>query len=143
MAKKGYGIGKELDVRRRVKKLSIEGSTTGNKILTYLQNPEDKDCVIDRIMVDVAVASQSANTFDIGVAADATTASGNLINSPAGMASTVGVYDNIEDKGTNGKARQKWNKAGGANNFITVKIVTDNDNSNLRATLYVFYLIQD
>ena len=137
---KRYGYGKESDVRRRVKKVALAGGAADAFAFTW-QNPEDKKIIIDRVMVDEIVAGGTATAvLDVGVVANATSTAGNLID---GMdANAVAVYDNIDNKGTNGKAKQKADEKGGANGWVTGKILTAAA-ANLAGNVYIFYLILD
>jgi len=61
--------------------------------------------LINKVVLDVTTQSTGACTVDIGVAADATTSNDTLIDGLSVAAS--GVFDNITDKGTNGKTCKK------------------------------------
>ena len=60
----------------------------------------------------------------VGVVADATSTADTLID---GLdLNTTGLFDNIVDKGTNGKARQIVDENGGTNDYVTGKILVAN-----------------
>lgn len=80
-----------------------------------IPNPEGVPLIITRVVVHLTTVSAGAGTVDAGVAANATTLSDNLIDGLNVQAAT-GVFDNVEDKGTNGKARQLWPTTG----FLTI-----------------------
>lgn len=71
------------------------------------QNKDARAVIVDRIVVDITTPSSGACTADIGfTATSATTLSDNLIDG-ASLATSAKVLDNLDDKGTNGKAKQK------------------------------------
>lgn len=77
------------------------------------QNPEATSIIIDRIEVYVSTAATGAATLSVGsTATSGTTSAANLIDT-LDVHSATGAFDNITDKGTNGKSRQllasgKW-----------------------------------
>lgn len=86
-------------------KTALAAVGTGGGVLAW-QNPESSSIIITGFSVDVTTASSGACTVDFGTTAtNATTSSDNLIDG-ASVAAT-GVLSSIDDKGTNGKARQK------------------------------------
>jgi hypothetical protein len=89
-----------------------DGDTAGDVL--SLANPEGADLIITRLVIQVTTASTGACTVDAGVAADGTTSADNLIDGLS-MAAT-GVFDNIEDQGTNGKSAKLW----GASQYLTI-----------------------
>jgi len=91
---------------------------TGGGVLS-LANPEGADIIVTRLVLDITTAATGACTVDAGIAAGATTSSDNLIDGLDVNAAT-GVFDNIEDKGTNGKTRQKWE----SDQYLTISMAT-------------------
>jgi len=89
------------------------------------QNPYPTAIVVTRVVIDVTTAGGTVNSvLDVGSAADATTTSNNLID---GMdLNTIGVYDNLDNPGTNGKAKQKVDANGGAIDWVTGQILVAN-----------------
>lgn len=69
-------------------------------------NPENVAIIIDRIEIDITTASAGAANATFGTAANAATASANLIDTYA-LATGVAVINNIDNKGANGKSVQK------------------------------------
>jgi len=61
--------------------------------------------IVSRVIVDITTASTGSCTINIGTAATATTSGDNLIN--ALSVAATGIFDNINNAGTNGRARQK------------------------------------
>jgi len=61
--------------------------------------------IVTGVLVDVTTQSSGACTISIGTSATGTTSSANLIDTLSVAA--AGSFDNITDKGTNGKSRQR------------------------------------
>lgn len=98
----------ETSVAQRVKvvKVAVAASDTAGGFFSWA-NPESGDIIVQRILLDITTIATAACTVDIGTTAtSATTLSDNLIDGKDINAAT-GVFDNIEDKGTNGKSRQR------------------------------------
>lgn len=113
----------------------LVGATIQAGVVAW-QNPEGADIIIRRAIVDRTTKSTGASTLDIGTTAtDATTASDNLID---GMNSGAaeGLSDNINDAGTNGKARQKL----ASGKWVTIKSASG-DTTGLVGTLYIEYIL--
>lgn len=89
------------------------------------QNPEASKIIVERVLVRLTTAGGTANSvLDVGVVADATSTADTLID---GLdLNTTGLFDNIVDKGTNGKARQIVDENGGTNDYVTGKILVAN-----------------
>lgn len=105
----------------KVAKVALGALDTGGGVLSWA-NPETGDILIERVLIDVTTVSTGACTVDFGVTtASATTLNDTLIDG-LDVNGATGVFDNITDKGTNGKSRQrlaagKWvtgSKASGA-----------------------------
>lgn len=79
-------------------------------------------------------AGIAIGTLDIGVAADAATASDTLID---GVSAAIGVTNSVADKGINGSgtALRVW----GATQYVTVKVVGTNA-PEISGNLYVEYI---
>ena len=89
----------------RVKKVALAAVDTGGGVLSWV-NPESSAIIIVGLTVDVTTQSTGACTVDFGTTAtSATTLSDNLIDGVSVAA--VALLSNIDDKGTNGKSRQK------------------------------------
>ena len=106
-------------------------ATTGGAILAWA-NPENVPIIIDRIEIDVLTKSTGAANLSVGVAANATTSSANLIDSYA-IGSTEKVVNNVDDKGTNGKSVQKMTLS----QFVT--LTGSASTAGLVADVYVHY----
>lgn len=69
-------------------------------------NPEGVDLIIDKVVLDVTTVATGAGTLDVGIAA--TSISNDSLLDGVDVHSATGVFDNITDKGTNGKTVKKW-----------------------------------
>jgi hypothetical protein len=92
--------------------LTAATDTTGGGVLS-LANPEGVDLYITRVILNVSTQSTGAAAVDVGIAADGTTSNDSLIDGLS--VATAGVFDNVKNGGTNGKAGQKL----GAAQYIT------------------------
>ena len=101
------------------------------------QNPEESKIVVERVLVNLTTAGGTATSvLDIGVVANATSTADTLID---GLdLNTTGLFDNIVDKGTNGKARQLVDEKGGASDYVTGKILVANA-AALVGDVYIVY----
>jgi len=89
-----------------IAKVALAALDTGGGVLAW-QNPEAVSIIIDRIEFDVTTKSTAASTVDVGTTAtNATTSSDNLMDG-LDVGTAAGVFDNLGDAGTNGKAKQK------------------------------------
>lgn len=88
---------------------------TGGGGVAAIANPLGVDLIITRLLVHTTTKSTGASTVDAGVAADDETSSDTLLDG-ADLGTAAGIFDNIENKGTNGKARQVW----GADQYVTI-----------------------
>lgn len=92
---------------------SLTASDSGGGVFSE-QNTYGSDLVVLRVVVMVtSAASDSSVRVDIGTADGATTSSDNLLDDL--NVSDVGLYDNLDDKGSNGNTVLKW----GASQYIT------------------------
>lgn len=92
--------------RVHVAKVALAALDTGGAALSW-QNPEGVAIIIDRLELDVTTVTTGAGTISVGTTAtNGTTSSANLIDTLDVNAAT-GLFDNITDKGTLGKSRQK------------------------------------
>lgn len=102
------------------------------------ENPESTPIMVQRVLIDRTAAGGTATAvLDIGTAVNATTHSDNLID---GLdANTTGLADNITDKGSNGKSRQRLDAKGGTTAFITGQILTEAA-ASLAGKVYIEYV---
>lgn len=98
-----------------------------------IANPEGAKCLIHKVLLDVTTAGGTGSSvMDVGVAANGTTASDNLIDGADLNADAL--YDNVTDNGANGKSRQRW----GATEFVTGRILVAHA-AALAGNVYVLY----
>lgn len=90
------------------------GVDTGGGVLS-LSNPEEADLIVTRIMLDLTTPASAACTVDAGISSGETTSADNLLDG-LDVNAAAGVFDNIENQGTNGKAAVKWN----SNQYLTI-----------------------
>ena len=99
----------------------IKGSLTASDAAGGVfseENSYGSDLVVLRVVIFVSTgASDSSVRVDIGTAANATTSADTLIDNL--NVSDIGLYDNLDDKGTNGNTVLKW----GNNQFINASRV--------------------
>lgn len=89
----------------KIAKVALAALDTGGGVLSWV-NPEAGAIIITGLTVDVTTASSGACTVDLGTTAtSATTTSDTLIDGVSVAA--IATVSNIDDKGTNGKSRQK------------------------------------
>lgn len=117
---------------RRVAIKTIAGADLDAASLNW-QNTHSGAVEIVRAVLDVTTAATGACTVDIGTTAtSATTSSDNLIDGKD-VNAAAGSFDNVDDKGTNGKATQrlasgKWvtiNEASGSAAGLAAKLILE------------------
>lgn len=89
----------------KVAKVAVAAVDTAGGFFSWA-NDEGADIMVKGIYLDITTQSTGACTVDIGTTAtSATTLSDNLID---GLSiATAGLYNNTEDKGINGKSKQR------------------------------------
>jgi len=110
--------------------LADTGAAAGD--LAAVLNPEGVALVIDRAVLNITTGSTGASTIDIGVAANATTSNDTLLDGMSGA--TAGVYDNIENQGTNGDSAVIW----AADGYVTASEASG-DTTGLVGELWLKY----
>lgn len=103
------------------------------------ENPEASKIIVTRVLINITTAGgTSSSALDVGVVADATSTADTLID---GLdLNATGIFDNITDKGENGKSRQIVDENGGTNDYITGKILAQNA-AALVGKYYIFYTV--
>lgn len=86
--------------------LTAATSNAAGGVLKLL-NPEGADLFITRLVLDVTTASTGVATVDAGIDDAGDTSNDSLIDG-LDVNAAAGVFDNIENGGTNGKATVKW-----------------------------------
>ena len=109
------------------KKHIVEGLTAGNAnaFAFAVQNPEDVDCLVTNVIVDITTAGGSATSvLDVDVVNGATDTGDDIVD---GLdINQTGSFDRHSSAGTNGGQPVKWDKKGGTNDHVTGKILTAN-----------------
>ena len=117
-------------------KVALAAADTAGGILAW-QNPESGAIVVTRIVIDRTTKSTAACTADFGSAADGTTSSDNLMDA-VDVGATAAIEDNIENKGTNGKVRQRVDAKGGTTDYVTGSKASGAA-AGLVGNAYIFY----
>lgn len=91
---------------------AVTGTTAGGAL--RLENPLGVDLIVTDLILDITTASTGAATVDAGIAANGTTSADNLIDGKS--VATAGVFNNVNDAGTNGRKTVKW----GASQYLTI-----------------------
>ncbi len=117
-------------------KVALATADTAGGVFGW-QNPESNAIIVVRAVIDLTTKSTSACTVDIGSAANATTSSDDLLDGLDVNAAT-GVFDNIADKGTNGKEKQRVDAKGGTTDHVTASKATGAA-AGLVGNAYIFY----
>ncbi len=101
------------------------------------QNPEDNAIIITRMVLDVTTKARASCTVDAGTARSGNVSSDNLIDG-LDVGAAAGPFDNIADKGVNGKERQRLDARGGATDYVTASRSTGAA-AGLAGNAYIFY----
>lgn len=128
------GAGVIRSLRTSTASTTISGASLHAGVLSW-QNPEATPIIVTKAVLYTTTVATGACTVDIGTTAtSATTASDTLIDGLDVNAAT-GAFDNITDKGTNGKSRQLL----ASGKWVTIKEASG-DATGLVGTLYVEYI---
>jgi hypothetical protein len=111
--------------------LAADATPTGGDMIS-VANPEGEDLLVDMVIIDVTTEVTGAATADVGVAANGTTSSDNLLDA-LNIGAAAGTFNNSDDQGTNGKVVQKW----GASQYITGSASADS--TGLVGKAYIRY----
>ena len=109
------------------KKHVIEDLASGNAnaFAFAVQNPEEVDCVVTNVIVDITTAGGTASSvLDVDMVDGATDTGDDIVD---GLdLNATGTFDRHANAGTNGGAPVKWDKNGGTNDHVTGKILAQN-----------------
>ena len=117
-------------------KVALTSADTPGGILAW-QNPESNPIVVVRLVIVRTTKSTVICTADFGTASDGAARADNLLDG-VDVGAAAAIKDNIEDKGTNGKARQRLDARGGATDYITGSKATGAA-AGLAGNVYIFY----
>ena len=127
---------------QRIRRASgaLGSADTGGGVVSW-QNPEDVAIIVTRLVLDITTKSTAACTLDAGPGATATTVADTLIDGLDANAA-AGVFDNIEDQGTNGKSTARLDEAGGTTDYLTVSKKTGAA-AGIVGNYHIFYILTD
>jgi hypothetical protein len=93
-----------------------------NAFAFAIQNPEDVDCLITQLIIDITTAGAATSVLDVDTVDGATATGDDIID---GLDLTVlGTFDSMKNPGTNGDGKPvKWAKKGGTLDDLTGKIL--------------------
>ncbi len=120
--------------------VALSGGST-NDFAVAVQNPESVDVIVVRCILDITTAGGTATSvLDVDVVANGTSTGDDIFDGVDANATGISDSLNSTDNGTNGEGKSwKWDKKGGANDYVTAKILTANA-TNLAGNLYVQYI---
>ena len=122
------------------KRYIVEALASGNAnaFAFAVQNPEAVDCIVTNVIVDITTAGGTASAvLNVDVAGDASSTGDSIID---GLdLNATGVADRHDDAGANGGEALKWDKNGGANDYVTGKILAQNA-ASLVGTVIIEYV---
>ena len=87
-------------------RVALAAVDTGGGVLAW-QNPEASSIIITRVVIDATTKATGACTIDVGTTATSATTSSDTLLDGLDVGTAATTADNITDKGTNGKSRQK------------------------------------
>jgi hypothetical protein len=82
-------------------------TTTAVGGVLKLVNPEGANLIITRLILNITTPATGTPTVDGGIHAAGTSNADNLVDGLA-VGVAAGVFDNVKDGGTNGKAAVLW-----------------------------------
>ena len=117
--------------------MALTASDAAASVFSW-QNPEASAVLVTRVLIDATTKAAAACTLDVGTDGDGTGSANTLLDGLDVNAAT-GVFDNIADKGTNGKERQRLDAKGGTTDYITASKATG-ATAGLVGNAYIFYV---
>lgn len=94
-------------MRNRIAVVPLAGLADTGGALGVWKNPEGVPVIIDRLEIDVTTIATGACTADAGTTASSATTSSDTLIDGLDVHAGTGIFDNITDKGTDGKSRQR------------------------------------
>ena len=109
-----------------------------NSTAFSIRNPEEVDCIVTNVVVDITSAGGSAaSVLDVDVVAGPDDSGDNIID---GLnLNATGIGDRYKNGGTNGGSAVKWERRGGGNDYLTGSIKAQRA-SNLGGKVMVEYV---
>lgn len=90
-------------------------TTTGAGAVASIANPEGAKVLITRAVIHLTSEATGSATVDGGVAANGTTSADNLFDG-LDVGAAAGVFDNVDDQGTNGQSVVEWD----SDEYVTI-----------------------
>lgn len=119
---------------RKTVKVPLAAVDTGGGIFSWA-SPEPVAILVASVHLDVTTPSSCACSVSVGTTSvSATTASANLIDTLS--VAVAGTFDNVTDKGTNGKTRQRM----APGTWLTGSTVSG-ASAGLAGNAYITYLV--
>jgi hypothetical protein len=113
-------------------------SGDANDFAAAVQNPETVDCILTEVILDITTAGGTATAaLRVDVVANATTGNTGIIAAQDANAAAVESSNRVAGQGTGN--RKKWNARGGANDFVTCQIITE-DATALAGKMIIRYI---
>jgi len=117
-----------------VVRLPLAAVDTAGGVFAW-QAPSNTDVLVTRLLLDVTAPSVGACTVDAGTTAvSAATSSDNLIDGLS-VAGAAGLYSNLKNPGTNGRADQRL----GAGKWVTGSVASG-ASAGLAGFAYIHYV---
>lgn len=113
-------------------------AATGNAGLLSWQNPESSRILVTRVVLDITTEATGAATADFGADGDGTGTSDTLLDG-VNIGAAAGVFDNIDDQGTNGQSVIALDENGGTTDYITG--TASADPAGLVGFAYIHYVV--
>ena len=117
-------------------KVALAASDAAAGVFSW-QNPESAAIVVQRLIIDLTTAATAACTINVGTDGDGTGTSDNLLDG-LDVNTATGVFDDMTNKGTNGKEVQRVAAKGGATDYITASKASGAA-AGLVGNAYIFY----
>src|ERR1051326_7948212 len=90
----------------KVARVALNAVDTGGGVFSWV-NLEKGAIAVTRIEIDVTTKSTAACTIDVGTTATSATTSSDNLTDGLDVGTAAGLFNNIDDKGTNGKSHQR------------------------------------
>lgn len=121
--------------REYVERVALAASDAAGGVFAW-QNPHENAVIVTRVVLDITTKTSGAGTLDVGMTAtSAATSADNLIDGLDVNAAT-GVFDNVENQGTNGTGAQKV----ASGKWVTASKATGNM-AGLVGYAYITYIV--
>lgn len=115
-------------------KAALAAADTAGGVLAVV-NPESVAIIVNRIILDVTTKATAACTVDFGIAANGTTSNDALMDG-LDVGTAAGVFDNVENQGTNGKSAGKV----AVGSYVTGSVASG-ASAGLVGSAYIYYTV--